>query len=101
MESLNLTTGKVVWSTKVKGLPLGAATVSNNLIVTSLFEGKLLAFNRTTGKLVFTHSLPATTNSTLAIAGDTIIVPMGGPKDGTIKGGTKILAFRVPTSVSG
>ncbi len=101
VESLNLTTGKVVWSTKVKGLPLGAATVSNNLIVTSLFEGKLLAFNRTTGKLVFTHSLPATTNSTLAIAGDTIIVPMGGPKDGTIKGGTKILAFRVPTSVSG
>ena len=101
VESLNLTTGKVVWSTKVKGLPLGAATVSNNLIVTSLFEGKLLAFNRTTGKLVFTHSLPATTNSTLAIAGDTIIVPMGGPKDGKLKGGTKILAFRVPTSVSG
>jgi outer membrane protein assembly factor BamB len=100
VESINLTTGKVEWSTKVKGLPLGAATVSNDLIVTSLFEGKLLALNRATGKVVFTHSLPATTNSTLAIAGDTIIVPMGGPKDGTIKGGTKILAFRVATSTS-
>jgi outer membrane protein assembly factor BamB len=72
--------------------------VSNNLVVTSLFEGKLLALNRTTGKVVFAYSLPATTNSTLAIAGDTIIVPMGGPKDGKINGGTKILAFRVPTA---
>jgi alcohol dehydrogenase (cytochrome c) len=101
VEALNLITGTVEWSTKVKGLPLGAATVSNNLIVTSLFEGKLLALNRATGKVVFTHSLPATTNSTLAIAGDTLIVPMGGPKDGKIKGGTQILAFRVAGSTPG
>ena len=39
VEALNLTTGNVEWDTKVASLPLGAATVSNDLVFTALLTG--------------------------------------------------------------
>jgi alcohol dehydrogenase (cytochrome c) len=95
--ALNATTGAIEWSTKVDTLPVGAMTISNNLVFTTLVSGKLVAFNRATGALVFTQKLPRTTNSTLAIAGNTIIVPTGGPKFGTAKGKSQIIAYAVPS----
>jgi hypothetical protein len=42
-------------------------------------------------------TLPTTTNSALAIAGNTIIVPAGGLKSGTGQGGSpQIVAYRLP-----
>ncbi len=37
VEALNLSTGKVEWDTKVPAMPLGAATVSNDLVFTTLY----------------------------------------------------------------
>jgi alcohol dehydrogenase (cytochrome c) len=97
VESLNLTTGKVQWDDKVSKLPLGAATVVNNLLITTLYSGQLLALNRTTGAIVFRLTLPTTTNSAIAIAGNTIIVPAGGLKSGKGQGGSpQIVAYRLP-----
>jgi len=97
VESLNLTTGKVQWDDKVAQLPLGAATVVNNLLVTTLYTGELLAINRSTGAIVFHVELPTTTNAALAIAGNTIIVPAGGLKTGPRSGGIpQIVAYRLP-----
>jgi alcohol dehydrogenase (cytochrome c) len=95
--ALNATTGAIEWSTKVDTLPVGAMTISNNLVFTTLVTGKLVAFNRATGAVVFTQKLPRTTNSTLAIAGNTIIVPTGGPKYGAAKGKSQIIAYAVPS----
>jgi glucose dehydrogenase len=78
VEALSLATGKVEWDTKVKSLPLGAATVSNDLVFTSLVNGTLLALDRHTGTIVFQRKLPTLTNSPIAIAGDTVLVPAGG-----------------------
>jgi glucose dehydrogenase len=94
VEALNLVTGKVEWAMKVDGLPLGAATVSNNLVFTSLLEGRLLALNRTTGAIVFSRKLPRTTNSTLAVAGNTVIVLAGGPGKGKVAP-SQIIAYRL------
>lgn len=97
VEALNLVTGKVEWSTSVDGLPLGAATVANNLVFTTLFQGELLAFNRYSGALVFREKLPRTTNSPVAIAGNTVIVPLGGPKDAKgAQAPSQIVAYRIP-----
>jgi len=96
--AVNASTGAVVWSTKVDGLPDGDATVSNNLVFAPLFEGKLVALNRSTGAIVFTQQLPKTDNSPIAIAGNTIIVPDGGPKDKTLSGKSQIIAYSVPSS---
>jgi alcohol dehydrogenase (cytochrome c) len=98
IEALNVTTGKVEWSTTVAGLPTGATTVSNNLIFTTLFEGQLEALNSSSGAVVFTAQLPRTTNATIAIAGNTIIIPVGAPKNATKKGPSQIVAYRLPTT---
>ncbi len=97
VEALNLTTGAVEWDTKVKGFLAGAATVSNNLVVTTLFEGTLEAFNRANGALVASIKLPNTTNSSLAIAGNTIIVLAGGPKAAGKVGISQIVAYSLPS----
>jgi alcohol dehydrogenase (cytochrome c) len=79
IEALNLATGKVDWDTRVPAMPLGATTVSDNLVFTTLYTGVLIALNRTTGAIVYQHKLPTSTNSPIAIAGNTILVPAGGP----------------------
>jgi glucose dehydrogenase len=98
VEALNLVTGKVEWDTKVKGLPLGAATVSNNLVLTTLFQGELVALDRSMGAIVFERQLPRSTNAPLAVAGNTVIIPAGGPKYGKGKGAAQVVAYRLAPS---
>jgi len=88
IEALNLTTGKVEWDTKVPAMPLGAATVSNDLVFTTLYTGVLVALNRNTGAIVYEHKLPTSTNAPIAIAGNAILVPAGGPNVFGPKGGS-------------
>ena len=73
MQALNLATGKVEWDTKVDSLPLGAATVSDDLVFTTTFNGELIALNRGTGAVVFHRQLPTSTNSPIAIVGNTLV----------------------------
>ncbi len=100
VEALNLATGRVEWDTKVKGIPVGAATVSNNLVLTTLFQGTLVALNRTSGAVVYQKRLANSTNSPIAVAGATIIVPAGGPKALGQNGVSQIDAYAV-TPVKG
>ncbi len=96
IEALDLTTGKVDWDTKVPAMPLGAATVSNDLVVTTLYTGVLIALNRTTGAIVYQRTLPTSTNSSIAIAGNAILIPAGGPSIYGPKGGSpQLLAYAV------
>jgi len=79
IEALSLATGKVEWDTKVPDWALGAATVSNDLVFTTLYDGELIALNRQTGAIVYQHKLPTSTNAPLAVAGNFVIVPAGAP----------------------
>jgi alcohol dehydrogenase (cytochrome c) len=96
VEALSLATGKVEWDTKVSSLPLGAATVSNDLVFTTLYNGVLIGLNRDTGAIVYTRQLPTSTNAPITVFGNTILVPAGGPK--TLKGGgnPQLVAYTVP-----
>jgi alcohol dehydrogenase (cytochrome c) len=96
IEALNVTTGKVEWDTKVSTFPLGAVTVSNDLVFTTLLTGQLLALNRSTGAIVYRHALPTSTNAPIAIAGNTIVVPAGGLKEKSKGGHPQVVAYRVP-----
>jgi alcohol dehydrogenase (cytochrome c) len=94
VESLNLATGKVRWDTKVSQMPLGAATIANDLVFTTLYNGQLIALDRTTGEIVYHRQLPTSTNSPIAIAGNTVIIPAGGPKTSSGGGGDpQIVAY--------
>ena len=68
-------------------MPLGAATVSNDLIFTTLYNGVLIALNRGTGAIVYRHQLPTSTNAPIAVFGNTVLVPAGGPRTSSAGGG--------------
>ena len=97
VEALNLATGAVEWDTKVSSLPLGAVTVSNDLVFTSLWNGTLIALNRATGAIVYQRKLPTTTNAPLAVFGNTVLVPAGGPETSAKGGGgePQLVAYTV------
>jgi glucose dehydrogenase len=99
VEALSLATGKVEWSTKVPMLPLGAATVSNDLVFTTLYNGVLLALNRNTGAIVSRLQLPTSTNAPIAVAGNSVIIPAGAPA--TTKTGAPGPAQLVAYTVAG
>ena len=96
IEALSLATGQVEWDTKVSTLPLGAVTVSNDLVFTTLYNGVLLALNRDTGAIVYTRQLPTSTNAPIAVFGNTVLVPAGGPKDLAGGGNPQLVAYTVP-----
>jgi outer membrane protein assembly factor BamB len=93
VEALNLTTGKVEWDKHLPQLPLGAVTVSHDLVFTTLYNGVLLALNRHSGEIVFRRQLPTSTNSPIAIAGNTVIIPAGGPITSTGGGEPQVVAY--------
>jgi alcohol dehydrogenase (cytochrome c) len=93
LEALNLMTGKVEWDTKLNGLPFGAATVSRNLVFTTLYPGILLALDRSTGAIVERLKLPTSTNAPIAIAGNTVLVPAGGATAQTPGGDPQLVAY--------
>ena len=87
VEALSLATGKVQWDTRVSSMPLGAATVANDLIFTTLYNGVLIALSRGTGAIVYRHQLPTSANAPIAVFGNTVLVPAGGPRTSSPGGG--------------
>jgi outer membrane protein assembly factor BamB len=106
MVALDLTTGRVLWDTKLPQMPDGAATVANDLVFTTTFDGYVLAFKRSDGSIVWKQKLPAFTNAPIAIAGNTLITAASFP--GGKGQTTEVVAFRLgahgslePTSAGG
>ena len=95
VEALSLATGKVEWDTRLPQLPLGAVTVSHDLVLTTLYNGVLIALDRSTGAVVYRRHLPTSANSPIAIAGNTVIVPAGGPIVRTGAGDPQVVAYTV------
>ena len=79
MVALDLGTGEPLWTTKLDQMPFGGATVANDLVFTTTFTGEVLVLSRKDGSIVWTSHLPAGSNSTLAIAGDTLLAGAGLP----------------------
>jgi glucose dehydrogenase len=95
VEALSLATGKVEWDRKLPQLPLGAVTVSNDLVLTTLYDGVLIALDRRTGAVVYRRQLPTSANSPIAIAGNAVIVPAGGPVTANGGGNPQVVAYTV------
>jgi glucose dehydrogenase len=96
VEALSLATGKVQWDRKLQQLPLGAVSVTHDLVFTTLYDGVLIALDRSTGAVVYRRKLPTSANSPIAIAGNTVIVPAGGPLTSTGGGDPQVVAHTVP-----
>ncbi|MET0904018.1 MAG: PQQ-binding-like beta-propeller repeat protein [Acidimicrobiales bacterium] len=75
--AVDAATGEVQWATTVPGQPLGAATVVNDLVLTTLLDGTLLALDRESGEIVHSFELGGGTNGWMAVVDDTLVVPLG------------------------
>jgi alcohol dehydrogenase (cytochrome c) len=96
MVALDQNTGKIKWQHKFQYSPYGSATVSNDLVWTTTFDGTLWALNKNTGAVVWHAQLPAGTNASPAIDGNTVVVGTGYPESKSQK--TEIVAYRLPAS---
>lgn len=67
--------GGVSWTKKLASVPLGAATVVNNIVFTSTLDGHVYGFNAGNGDTVFESKLPAGAVSPIAAYDGTLIVP--------------------------
>jgi outer membrane protein assembly factor BamB len=82
MAAVEIKTGKVLWETELPQIALGAATVSNDLVFTVLYDGTVVALNRETGKVAWEGKLPGPSNSPMLIEGKTLIAINSIPTKG-------------------
>lgn len=78
-------------------MALGAATISNDLVFTTTFDGKVIALSRDNGSVVWQDDLPAATNAPLTIAGDTLVTAASFPQESG-ESGPKVVAYRLAGS---
>jgi outer membrane protein assembly factor BamB len=91
--ALNVADGSVKWQKDLAQPAYGAATISNDLVFTTTFDGKVFALDRDTGAVVWEEQLPAGTNATIAIVGDTLITAASFPQTADQK--PVIIAYRL------
>lgn len=88
MVALDIASGEVEWQHEFDSSPYGSATVVNDLVFTTTFDGTLWALNTETGEVELELELPAGTNAPVTIAGDTAITagsfPQGADEESMI-----------------
>jgi outer membrane protein assembly factor BamB/mono/diheme cytochrome c family protein len=92
MAAVEVSTGEKLWETELHQPSFGAATVSNDLVFTTLYDGTIVALSREDGSIVWEEKLPGGSNSPLVIERATLIainsVPTGSAKP-------QIVAYRL------
>ena len=77
---LDLASGAIDWSVELDTMPFGAVTIANDLLFTTLFDGRVVAYSIEDGSEVWSSRLSAGTNSPVAIAGDWLVTAAGFPQ---------------------
>jgi outer membrane protein assembly factor BamB len=79
--ALDAATGRVRWDRRLTGSPYGAATVVNDLVFTTTYDGAIWALRTGSGRAAWHKRLPDGTNGPVSVAGDTLLalpnVPFG------------------------
>ena len=75
--ALDLETGKPLWERRLPQPVFGCATVSNDVVFTSTYDGRLYGFDTETGETVWEARAPAGINACPAVAGDLLLVQAG------------------------
>jgi outer membrane protein assembly factor BamB len=79
MVAVSQGTGQVEWDTPLPSSPYGAATVTNDVVLTTTFRGHLYALDAATGKILLNTPMPAGSNAPVAVDGDYVIAGAGTP----------------------
>jgi glucose dehydrogenase len=93
LTAIDARTGIVLWNTRFDSMVLGGATVVNDLVFTSTFDGMIYALDRATGEAVWSYQAQGGINFLPAVAEDRIIFPIGLQTGDT---GPHLLALMIP-----
>jgi outer membrane protein assembly factor BamB len=93
MVAVNQDTGAVIWDTPLPSSPFGAATVTNDVVFTTTFQGYLYALNAATGAIVFKTLMSAASNAPVAVDGDYVIAGAGAAQSSTQR--NLIIAYKL------
>jgi alcohol dehydrogenase (cytochrome c) len=93
MVAVNQDTGTVEWDTLLPSSPYGAATVTNDVVLTTTFHGDLYALDATTGAILFKTPMSAGSNAPVAVDGDYVIAGAGAALSSTQR--DMIIAYKL------
>jgi outer membrane protein assembly factor BamB len=77
MVAIDIRTGDILWTHEFDRPGFGGATVINDLVFTALLDGSVYALARDDGRIVWNWQAPGGIIAWPAVAGDTIIYPVG------------------------
>ena len=77
MVAVNQAAGTIAWDTLLPSSPYGAATVTNDVVLTTTFHGDLYALDAATGAILFKTPMSAGSNAPVAVDGDYVIAGAG------------------------
>lgn len=77
--ALNAADGSVKWEIQQNVVVVSGATVVNDVVLSGGLDGILHAYDVETGSEVWQQQLTGGLNAPPAVAGDTIVIPAGGP----------------------
>jgi glucose dehydrogenase len=102
MVALDARDGAILWQTRVETFFDAGATVANDVVFGGGLDGVARGFHTATGDEVWRYQAGAGLNAPLAIAGDLLLVPAGGPFLPTVASpppaANEVLAFRLPAA---
>jgi outer membrane protein assembly factor BamB len=81
MVAIDVASGRIMWDRALPRTPYGAATISNDLVFTTTYDGTVWAFARTDGSVVWRTRLRAGSNAPVVLAGDTLIAAASIPTE--------------------
>lgn len=70
--ALNAADGSTAWETPIPTMPLGGATVTNDVVFTAGLDGLIRGYNLADGTEVFRYQAEAGINASPAVSGDTM-----------------------------
>ncbi len=77
--ALDAATGRVLWQHRLPSMAFGAATVANDVVFTSTYDGTIYAFATTTGRQLWKAKARAGINSFPAVVGRTLLIGAAAP----------------------
>jgi outer membrane protein assembly factor BamB len=91
--ALDATTGKRLWTRRFPSPNFGCATVSNDVVFTSTYDGALYALSVRDGSTLWRVRMRANVNSCPAIVGDLLIAGAGVRRPHATQSVTELVAF--------
>jgi outer membrane protein assembly factor BamB len=92
--ALDAATGRIAWERRLPSPAFGCATVSNDVVFTSTFDGTVYAFGTADGKLAWRAGMRAGINACPAVLGDLVLFGAGAPRRGDAT--PELVAFGLP-----